>query len=508
MMETLPTLLPNLASLTLTPTVHITTSELVRLIPRFPRLRRLSICGQDVRSRRRRLDEQEPEGEVGRALRALADEGGAGLRLRSLTILATPLKLSTLDYFLEICGEGLEVLAVESCGIGGGLTALVEAWCPRIQILRLDSLASKSAPPATPRPEADGPPHLDRSLPLALSCTLTSLHLSSLPTVDASVFSLFSDPAHAALKSLSLSHCDASGFSAAHLSHFAYITRLRIVACANVKTIPVFLARGRTDVGPGCQELRQVSLLGCSGLPLHNLWELAMLGREELGVEEVRQRKRLGLGRRGLKKLTVDGAEGRDQVFVGKSLQLLSIYRANYLHRTVSGVILSLPPGFGATSDPIDVDSDLPVGLLPPPHLVPYLSTNILSPTLPTPALLQTLAIAQDLEEIGLFGCLEASRPRPLPPSTLWTRSITYARQLPVVGPYITTFLFPHPRPATPPDWPPFQRQGNIEAAKGLPGVPWPTPNSITPEQGKRLSTAEVTWLLHTATGKLRKIYV
>ncbi|KAL8279327.1 hypothetical protein RQP46_008364 [Phenoliferia psychrophenolica] len=495
MLEGLPALLPNLAALTLTPIVHLTTADLVKLLHSW-RLRSLTIVGQDVRTLRTRRESTEPEGEVGKALRQIADstEPGSLRHLRSLKILATPLKVSTLDYFLERWGEGLDVLEVESCGIGDGLSALVEAWCPNLRVARLDLLCAANAPTRTPRPEAEAAaaPPLSLLPQLALSTALTSLHFSSLPDIDPSHFSLFSSPAHAALKSLSISHSD---LGAAHLSHFAHITRLRLVGCKNVKSIPVFLAKGRTDVGPGCQELRQISLLGCRGLTLRNLWELCMLGREELSFEEEKKRKRMGLGQRGLKKITVDGAQGSDAF-------------APLFH-------LALPPDFGEPVDPITVEGSLPAGLLPPPHLLPFLATNLLSPSLSTPALLQTLVIAQDLEEVGLFGTLGNSSARrrvATPPPTFWAKSLAYARQLPIVGPYILALTTSTPAPLPPypfPNFVPFPRNPSVEGAtKALPILPWPAPDIATAEMGKRLSTAEVNWLLVNTAGKLRKVFV
>lgn len=277
--------------------------------------------------------EVEPEGELGKALRAIADktrlmqeerndDEWAPFRLKGLRILSTPLKLSSLDYFLEVCGGEVEDLALEGCSLGPTATLLVEQWCPRLRTLRLDTLIPTSAPPSTPRPNLP-PLEFSHSLPITLSHSLTSLHFASLPFLDPSAFALFAEVAHASLDLLSFSHCD---ISAAHLSHFTRVRRLRIVACPNVKSIPVFPdARGREDIGAGCRELRQVSLLGCTGLSLGNLWELAMLGREDLGEDEQAERRRLGLGGRGLKKLMVDAASSQDHHFSSECFRIASL---------------------------------------------------------------------------------------------------------------------------------------------------------------------------------------
>ena len=173
---------------------------------------------------------------------------------------------------------------------------------------------------------------------------------------------------------------------------------------------------------------------------------------------------------------------------------------------------LALLPEFGTASDSInfDVDGDLPAVLLPPPHLVPFLGTNVLSHSLSTPALLQTLVIAQDLEEVGFFGHLGNSRPRVQRPPTFWAKGLAYARQIPLLGTYIVTLTTSSPPLAYPfPNWAPFQRHAGVEGTmKALPSLPWPASDSVSAEVGKRLSTAEVAWLLHNTSGKLRKVYV
>ncbi|KAK4705761.1 hypothetical protein P7C70_g429, partial [Phenoliferia sp. Uapishka_3] len=479
----LPSLLPNFTSLTLSPLARISSAQLASLIPQFPRLQSLTIVGQDIRSRRNRLDDSEPEGEVGKGLRAIADLGGAGIQLGTLKILATPLKLSTLDHFLEKCGERLEVLEVESCGMGSGLLPVVESWCPSLRILRLDALSAKTAPPGTPRPETTHAPALSPSLPLSLPSTLTSLHLASLPSVDPAIFSLFATRSHVALKSLSFSDCD---IGAVHLSFFPYVTKLRLVACSNVARIPVFV-KGRYGVGPGCKELRQISLLGCRGLELGNLWELSVLGKEDLSEIEMTERERLGLGRRGVRKITIDGAETSRNTFVRD--------------------FLLLPPNFGA-SDATEVESDLPTAFRPQSHLLPFLSTNLFSDSLPAPTLLSVLASFEDLEEFGLFGFTTRPRnPSPIPsPPTFWKRCLDSARRLPILGTYIsvldtTQFLQPV-------DVPLWQRAASWAGAdKGL-ASSRPQHHSSTTEHGKRLSSAEISWLLQQPSGKLRKVYV
>ncbi|GAA5997973.1 uncharacterized protein JCM10292_002234 [Rhodotorula paludigena] len=388
LLRVLPTLTPNLVSLHLAAsTTLLDAASIVVALEGLTALRSLSIVGQDQRTRRRRLLDHEPEGQVAQALRELAERvqaRGGGLadkprplrRLESLAIRNTPLKLSTVDVFLETLGECLRHLVLDGCGLDARVVLLAEEFCPELREARLDTLISQSAPAATPR--LRGPPiELLREAPLALSSRLTSLHLASLPRLPAATFSLFSSPHHASLRALSLLHCDVT---MAQLSHFTSITRLRIVECPSIRAVPVFVdSDARPDLGAGCRALRQLSVLGRgAGLPLSTLWELAMLGREEIGGK-------------GLARLTLDGTRLGDAVY------------------NVSGLLFSFPTGLGLPSSPsLDEDaflpSALPPHLAPPAHLAPYLSRSVLSTALPSLALLQCLVAAQDLEEVSIFG--------------------------------------------------------------------------------------------------------
>lgn len=359
--------------------------------------------------------EAEPEGEIGKGLRSVANiilaareeteaEDYVPFHLKTLRLLSTPIKLSSLDYFLEVCGGELEELSLEGCSLGPNATHLVEQWCPRLQELRLDTLIPTSAPPSTPRPNLP-PLEFDLTLPWNLSTCLTSLHLASLPSIAPSAFALFSETAHASLESLSISQCD---FSAAHLSHFTRVRRLKVVACHSIKSIPIFPdLEGRPEAGAGCKELRTLSILGCTGLTLGNLWELAMLSRLEIGKEEQAERRTLGLGGRGLKKLTVDGTQAREHHYNGMSGRF--DINAELILTTslpVSGFAFTLPAGLGLAPSLVDLPSALPHHLAPSPHTLPYFDTNLLSPSLPSFALLATLVEALDLEELSLFGSI------------------------------------------------------------------------------------------------------
>ncbi|BGP29612.1 hypothetical protein JCM10296v2_001351 [Rhodotorula toruloides] len=378
----LPTFTPNLTHLELTPSAN--TSDfltLATLLLHLPRLESLRISGQDLRSRRRRLVDHEPEGHVGQALRLVADElerqngrDEPRLALKSLIVRNTPLKLSSVDYFLEVCGGQLRQLVLEGCGVDCRAVLLAEESCPDLREFRLDAIVSTSAPAATPRIRRP-PIELLRDVPVMLSSRLTTLYLASLPHLPVSTFSLFSTPRHASLRSLSLVHCD---LTPAHLSHFTSITRLRLVDCPTITSVPVFVDTAlRPDLGAGCNALRSLTVLGKGGnLSLRNLWELAMLGRVD--------------GKGGLASVTVDSTSAADSLF------------------NVGGIVFSLPSGFGSPNPDTHIPSALPSQLAPPPHLQPYLATGILSADLPPLALLQTLLAASDLEELSLFGSVRA----------------------------------------------------------------------------------------------------
>ncbi|BGP22401.1 hypothetical protein JCM10295v2_001280 [Rhodotorula toruloides] len=544
----IPTFTPNLTHLELTPSANISdSSALATLLLHLPRLENLRISGQDLRSRRRRLIDHEPEGHVGQALRLVADElqrrqeeDTPRLSLRSLVVRNTPLKLSSVDHFLEVCGGRLLKLVLECCGVDCRAVLLAEEFCPDLREFRLDAIVSTSAPAATPRIRRP-PVELLRDAPVMLSSRLATLHLASLPHLPVSTFALFSTPHHASLRSLSLVHCEVT---AAHLSHFTSITRLRLVDCPSIASVPVFVdTASRSDLGAGCNALRSLTVLGKGGnLPLQSVWELAMLGRED--------------GKGGLASLSIDSTSASDSLF------------------NVGGIVFSLPAGLGSPTPTTPVDtyipSALPSHLAPPPHLQPYLSTGILSAELPPLALLQTLLAAADLEELSLFG---SARPDSLA-SVTHRRSFSVplaehladlARQyiggalscLPLIGWLFSplgsaTSTFP---PRDPPalSSPPeaeidLQLAAKIAfASNGLPTPPaldlprhppFPAPSSAhdltstssphrnwlkrrlsrvepaekpTPPSTKRLRAEEVEWLVQASRhsgGKLRRVYV
>ncbi|GJN88105.1 hypothetical protein Rhopal_001061-T1 [Rhodotorula paludigena] len=286
LLRVLPTLTPNLVSLHLAAsTTLLDAASIVVALEGLTALRSVSIVGQDQRTRRRRLLDHEPEGQVAQALRELAERVQAredGLadaqrplrRLESLAIRNTPLKLSTVDIFLETFGECLRELVLDGCGLDARVVLLAEEFCPELREARLDTLISQSAPAATPR--LRGPPiELLREAPLALSSRLTSLHLSSLPRLPAATFSLFSSPHHASLRALSLLHCDVT---VAQLSHFTSITRLRIVECPSISAVPAFVdSDARSDLGAGCRALRQLSSTTCL-VAAQDLEEVSIFG--------------------------------------------------------------------------------------------------------------------------------------------------------------------------------------------------------------------------------------
>lgn len=308
----LPAFTPNLTHLELTPSAIISDAlTLATLLLHLPRLESLRISGQDLRSRRRRLVDHEPEGHVGQALGLVADElqraeanGGQDvprLALRSLVVRNTPLKLSTVDHFLEVCGGRLRQLILEGCGVDCRAVLLAEEFCPDLRDFRLDAIVSTTAPAATPRIRRP-PIELLRDAPVMLSSRLTTLHLASLPHLPVNTFSLFSTSHHASLRSLSLVHCE---LAATHLSHFTSISRLRLVDCPSITSVPIFVdTSSRPDLGAGCNSLRSLTVLGKGGnLTLRNLWELAMLGRAD--------------GPGGLASLTIDSTSASDSLFNG-----------------------------------------------------------------------------------------------------------------------------------------------------------------------------------------------
>lgn len=317
MLLDLPDLCPRLKSLTIGSDTHVTASVLADTLCRLASLEELSLVGLDWRGRRRRSEDSEPEGEASKALAILSYDEAPLSMLRRLSIKSTPLKLGTLKRFLEVHGARLESLDLEGCSVGYLAIDFVEQHCPRLRHLRLDAYMTTTGPPSTPRPNAP-PPDFDRAVPLSFSSRLTSLHLSSLPTLNADAFALFGDEnTGGALRSLSVSHCD---ISAVHLSHFAFVTKLRLVSTPNVQSIPVFPDQSHPDVGTGMKQLRQVSMLGCHGITLGNVWELMQLGREEDDslADDKARRKRLGLGSRGVQKLTIDGTGARGSRFRGQ----------------------------------------------------------------------------------------------------------------------------------------------------------------------------------------------
>ncbi|KAK4052158.1 hypothetical protein OIV83_002453 [Microbotryomycetes sp. JL201] len=387
LLETLPALLPGLHTLVINAQVQVDPHSLASAVVHLRQLRQLSITGQDTRSRRRRLLQTEPEGTIGQALRQVAQQGGPRLRLKSLVILSTPLKLSSIDEFLRVHGRDLEKLELDGCSLGPLALEIIADWCPNLRSCVIDTLIPSFAPPSTPRPNLP-PLDFDGSRSLGLSQRLTTLSLSSLPSLAPSAFELFSSPSYSSLRTLSVSHSDITAF---HLSHFAYLTKLKLVACTNVKAIPVFPAQSGVDIGPGCKELQHLSVLGRTGIKLRNLWELAMLGLESLSPDQEAQRREMGYGPRGLIRLTIDGAQTREQFF------------------NIEGLAFQMPRGLGARPPAHELPSTLPEALQPPRELLPLLHRNVLSSTVPSFALLSTLAMANRLEQVSLFGSVDPS---------------------------------------------------------------------------------------------------
>ncbi|KAK4049737.1 hypothetical protein OIO90_005318 [Microbotryomycetes sp. JL221] len=392
LLDELPFALPRLQDLTINAQVQLDPESVAGLLLNLPHLKRLTVIGQDARSRRHRLLQAEPEGAIGRALRLVSehDERRQSLRLTSLSILSTPLKLSSIDRFLQRYGADLDELELDGCSLGPSVLEIVSEWCPNLRSCTIDTLIPSVAPPSTPRPNL---PHLefDSERSLGMSTRLTTLHLSSLPAVEPSVFAIFGTPEYSSLRTVCISHSNVTAF---HLSHFAYVTKLRLVACTQVKNIPVFpdtSMASALEIGPGCKELQQLSVLGCTGLKLGNLWELAMLGMESLSSRVELERKRLGFGPRGLVKLTVDGAQTREQFF---NIGLMSF---------------AMPADLGTRVAPCELPSMLPPGLEPPATLAPLLNRNVLSMSVPSFALLSTLAMATKLEQVALFGTVDPS---------------------------------------------------------------------------------------------------
>ncbi|GAA6042650.1 hypothetical protein JCM8097_008268 [Rhodosporidiobolus ruineniae] len=357
----------------------------------------------------------------------------------------------------------------------------------------------------------DGDSRSAQAFLLAFSGRLTSLHLASLSRLDLAAFSLFALPSHSSLLTVHLRHCD---LTTAHLTFFTSITTLRIVDCPSITSIPVFVdTAARPDLGAGCRELRQLSILGSSaGLSLGNLWELAML--------------------------------------VGFFFAFASPNR----------------PPQTVVDDPLP--SSLPSSLVPPAHLIPYLSTPVLSAKLPSLALLQALVAASDLEELSLFGVTTDTN-LPLlsvipPRATVVARLASSLRQLLSASLAVLplfAFLFSPSfhrqsshqpsilslRPPAPSAVPDPDREGQlldlqagVKSAFARDGLPSPPPPCYTLSSAsatgsttgpahdmrrrfldedddgevgppKRLSEEEVEWLLDAARargGRLTKVYV
>ncbi|KAM0749657.1 hypothetical protein T439DRAFT_326537 [Meredithblackwellia eburnea MCA 4105] len=497
-LHTLVTLTPNLRCLIFTATSQPTTEDIIKLLKATHKsLRQLMFIGQDLKSHRRLEMNEEREGEVGRALRAVADQGGLGLRLASLSILATAITPVSLERFLEVCGGELTHLSVESCGIGPALPTMTERWCKGLKGVRLDCLQSSRTPPPAPR-------HLNLSTAISLTSpiifpqSLSSLHFSSLPHVDPSVFRLFASPTHAHLKEVSFEHCS---IATAHLSYFAFVNRLRIVACPNVWSIPIFPSRGW---GPGCRELRHLSVLGGEGISAGNLWELVSLGQERLSKEELELRRSLGLGQRGLKKLTIDGTLSRQHPY------------------TIDGEYFTVPPSDWALPVPFAqlmvLNTNLPDPLSVPDWLVDHVHKNILSRTLTNKMLARILRHAKDLEVVGLFGHIKSrGEPEPLPepphPDAPLTelekafRDLSYYAYIGIFFQFIC-IITDHPNYRKP-----RCRHTNPKIDKNRwdfsftgHGVPTPVRQVCDGDQGKRLTAEEVDSLISDPQTKLVRI--
>lgn len=178
-----------------------------------------------------------------------------------------------------------------------------------------------------------------------------------------------------------------------------------------------------------------------------------------------------------------------------------------FFYVAATGIFFSMPPGLGSPPLPTEVRTTLPSSLLPPPHLLPFFTTNILSRDLPSTILLQTLAMASDLEELGLFGSIH--RPPPpvvvTEPTTHWNRT----KQL-VTEVLISLLGLCHPNSSpVAPEWPPVPLLANIKIplsslgqSKGLP-VPQGEGGG---GKGKRLSEEDIEWL--KAVGKVQQVYL
>ncbi|ORY90651.1 hypothetical protein BCR35DRAFT_299201 [Leucosporidium creatinivorum] len=220
-----------------------------------------------------------------------------------------------------------------------------------------------------------------------------------------------------------------------------------------------------------------------------------MLSRLEIGEEEAAERRRLGLGGRGLTKLTVDGTSTRDR------------------HFNVSGFAFTLPSGLGSAPSMLDLPSALPAHLAPSPHTLPYFDTNLLSPSLPSFALLATLVEAIDLEELSLFGSIGVVDADLLEPVELDNSYLARARSLlltsmsylPLVGSYLAASN------AVGVEGPPVPSRS--EKVDGAVGSSWGAPGSrggglSAGRSGSRLTEEELEWVRKEGSGRLRRVHV
>ncbi|GAA5918722.1 hypothetical protein JCM6882_008757 [Rhodosporidiobolus microsporus] len=530
----LPTLAPSLTALEILSGVTVASGpELVHLFIHLPRLERLAIVGQDPRTRQRGGAER--AGHVEDALQELIsarDGASAALpRLRSLSLTNTPVDLLTLDAFLGDYGSRLRLLELEGRGPDASdLLELAAKRCPNLRECSIEGGGSGEAGRAAVGPEAPIEV-LSPSPSLHLPSRLTTLTLTSLNRVSTDTFRDFASPSHLFLRTVSLRKCD---LVSAHLTFFTTVTHLSVVDCPALDAIPVFVDTfARPDLGKGCRELRHLSVLSSGqGLSLGNLWELAMLGREEGNGKE---------RRRGLQRLTMDGTVSRE-----------TFSSAGFFFA------FSSPSSAYRNQPPSPLPSAFPSHLAPPAHLAPYLTISVLSADLPSLALLQTLVAAQDLEELSLFGTVpvpSSVRMALLPDTVSVTaqliaavrRLIAFALSLlPLIG-----FLFSPFDPTSAgvstvrisqdrDDERELVLQAGVETAcarEGLPSPPPPCYTSSTASKaalgsahvyrrrfeedfgddedaagyGKRLREEEVVWLLDAAKasgGRLRRVFV
>lgn len=160
----------------------------------------------------------------------------------------------------------------------------------------------------------------------------------------------------------------------------------------------------------------------------------------------------------------------------------------------------------------VDLPSALPAHLASSPHTLPYIDTNLLSPTLPSFALLATLVEATDLEELSLFGSIGPLTEGLLEPVQLDNSYLARARSLllmsmgylPLVGRYLGSANV-----GIDAEGPPIPLRGEKEVGVSSWGPPGRRGGGLSAgRSGSRLTAEELDWVRKEGSGRLRSVHV